>query len=50
VPAIAIHRPWTVDPRLSPQRYPQPIVDHAAARQRALDAFAGLKRSTPRSA
>jgi len=50
LPAKAIHRPWTVDPRLSPQRYPQPIVDHAAARQRALDAFAGLKRSTPRSA
>ncbi len=49
LPAKSIHRPWAVDPPLSPQRYPQPIVDHAAARERALDAFAGLKRRPPRS-
>lgn len=47
MPAPLIHRPWTAKPeelaragvRLG-ETYPHPIVDHAAARARALDAFA----------
>ncbi|WP_395713195.1 cryptochrome/photolyase family protein [Reyranella sp.] len=49
LPPNSTHRPWTADPPLSQQRYPQPIVDHASARQRALDAFAGLRRRPLRS-
>ena len=47
LPAKSVHRPWTADRRPSPQRYPAPIIDHAAARQRALDVLAGLKRRPP---
>ena len=41
MPANFIHKPWTA-PR-PPARYPAPIVDHGAARARALAAFARLK-------
>jgi deoxyribodipyrimidine photo-lyase len=47
LPAKSIHRPWTAEPTLSTRCYPRPIVDHAAARQRALDVIAGLRRRTP---
>jgi deoxyribodipyrimidine photo-lyase len=43
LPAKTIHRPWTADPALPPEVYPAPIVDHAAARQRALQAFRVVK-------
>jgi deoxyribodipyrimidine photo-lyase len=50
LPADVIHRPWEADPltlhaagvRLG-ETYPLPIVDHAAARTRALDAYAAAK-------
>ena len=45
LPADTIHRPWTAAQPLPPEIYPARIVDHAAARDRALDAFRGLKRS-----
>jgi len=35
----AIHRPWEADIA----GYPKPIVDHAMARQRALDAFKAMR-------
>jgi deoxyribodipyrimidine photo-lyase len=49
LPAAAIHAPWTASPielaaagvRLG-ETYPEPIVDHAMARARALEAFKGL--------
>jgi deoxyribodipyrimidine photo-lyase len=49
LPAAAIHAPWTASPielaaagvRLG-ETYPEPIVDHALARARALEAFKGL--------
>ncbi len=44
LPAIAIHRPWTAGTTLPPDIYPARIVDHAAARDRALVAFRSLKR------
>ncbi|UYN93406.1 MAG: deoxyribodipyrimidine photo-lyase [Enhydrobacter sp.] len=45
LPDDAVHRPWTAPRPLYVDRYPPPIVDHAAARQRALEAFRSLKRS-----
>lgn len=45
LPAPDIHRPWSYD-RLRPagivlgETYPRPIVEHAAARRRALEAYA----------
>jgi deoxyribodipyrimidine photo-lyase len=48
LPAPDIHRPWSSD-RLAEaglllgKTYPEPIVDHAAARRRALDAYARAK-------
>ncbi|CAN5861614.1 deoxyribodipyrimidine photo-lyase [soil metagenome] len=44
LPDNAIHRPWTAAQKPSPQVYPEPIVDHAVARTRALEAFRSLKR------
>ena len=44
LPAATIHRPWTAKPALPPEIYPDRIVDHAAARTRALEAFRGLRR------
>lgn len=45
-----IHKPWTAPERILREAgvtlgetYPRPIVDHAAARQRALEAFATLR-------
>jgi deoxyribodipyrimidine photo-lyase len=45
LPSEIIHRPWTASRKLPPEIYPERIVDHAAARGRALDAFRNLKRS-----
>ena len=45
LPAETIHRPWTAARKLPPEIYPARIVDHAAARERALRAFRTLKRS-----
>lgn len=45
LPAEKIHRPWTADIAPSTEGYPAPIVDHAAARDRALTAFRSLKQS-----
>ena len=47
LPAPDIHRPWTSDGLRSAgvilgKTYPEPIVDHAAARRRALAAYARL--------
>jgi deoxyribodipyrimidine photo-lyase len=39
LPAPAIHRPWEI----GVSGYPKPIVDHAMARQRALDAFQAMR-------
>ncbi len=44
LPATAIHKPWTRATR--PRDYPAPIVDHQAARARALGAFQSLKDSS----
>lgn len=41
VPDKYIHEPWKMDER--PVDYPAPIVDHKAARQRALNAYAVTK-------
>ena len=46
LPAETIHRPWTAQPVLPPDIYSEPIVDHAAARTRALEAFRGLRRAS----
>jgi len=45
LPAKTIHRPWTADPPPAPDVYPARLVDHAAARERALAAFRTIKRS-----
>lgn len=46
LPAAWIHKPWLAPPALAgiPAGYPAPMVDLAAGRQRALDAFASLKQ------
>lgn len=43
LPSKIIHRPWEADPPPPPDLYPAPILDHGAARQRALKAFRALK-------
>jgi deoxyribodipyrimidine photo-lyase len=52
VPGKWIHRPWEAPPLVLTaagvelgKRYPPPIVDHEAARRRALTALAGIKGS-----
>jgi deoxyribodipyrimidine photo-lyase len=52
VPVEFLHKPWTAPPTLLAaagvvlgRDYPEPIVDHAAARARALAAFETLRRS-----
>ena len=45
LPADTIHRPWTAERHMPPDIYPERIVDHAAARDRALSAFRNLKRT-----
>ena len=44
LPGARIHRPWLAD--LSGSVYPSPIVDHAAARSRALATFQSLKKAS----
>ncbi len=44
LPAKTIHRPWTADPPPSPDVYPARLVDHTAARERALGAFRTIKK------
>jgi deoxyribodipyrimidine photo-lyase len=51
VPDRYIHEPWSMPPIIAStagitigKEYPEPIVDHAASRKRALDAFAVLKK------
>lgn len=44
LPAEAIHRPWASSRKPPADIYPERIVDHAAARDRALEAFRGLKQ------
>jgi len=44
VPPEYIHCPW--DMPVPPPNYPKPMVDHAAARDRALLAFKSLKKET----
>ena len=50
LPNDVIHRPWDASEAVLKEAgvtlgetYPHPIVDHSAARQRALDAFQDLK-------
>lgn len=38
-----VHQPWNAPPEHRPAGYPLPVVDHAAARERALAALASLK-------
>ena len=45
LPAETIHRPWMAASPLPPEIYPVRIVDHAAARERALEAFRSLRQS-----
>ena len=45
LPADVIHKPWTAELLLPTDIYPARIVDHAAARDRALVAFRSLKQS-----
>ncbi len=53
LPASAIHAPWAVAPEVMAaagvhlgDTYPRPIVDHATARARALDALRAMREST----
>jgi deoxyribodipyrimidine photo-lyase len=53
VPTPFIHQPWTAPPHVLAdagvvlgKEYPGPIVDHATARRRALDAFQQMKQRT----
>lgn len=46
LPDDRIHRPWTAEEPPSPEIYPARIVDHAQARDRALEAFRNLRRQT----
>jgi deoxyribodipyrimidine photo-lyase len=43
LPTPYLHRPWEAPPMLRPRRYPAPMVDHGAARDRALAAFARIQ-------
>src|ERR1700733_3228052 len=54
VPAKYVHEPWTIPPLLQAELgcvigrdYPAPIVDHAFARQRALDAYGAVLGRRP---
>ncbi|MBN9490747.1 MAG: deoxyribodipyrimidine photo-lyase [Alphaproteobacteria bacterium] len=46
LPEDTVHQPWKAGPSVA-VAYPTPIVDHASARARALDAFHGLKKARP---
>ncbi len=43
LPSSAVHKPWTARALVDPA-YPEPVVDHAQARDRALAAFRSLKQ------
>ncbi len=45
LPPELVHKPWLAGTPLPPEIYPERIVDHATARQRALVAFRSLKQS-----
>jgi deoxyribodipyrimidine photo-lyase len=45
LPPESIHRPWQAASPPPRDLYPAPIVDHAAARLRALGAFRNIKQS-----
>ena len=45
LPARFVHRPW--DAPAPPAGYPEPVVDHATARERALHAYRTLPRACP---
>lgn len=52
LPVPALHAPWTATPEVLSRAglvlgrdYPRPIVDHAMARQRALDAYARMREA-----
>lgn len=55
LPDALIHRPWTAPPaelaavgvRLG-ENYPRPVVEHAAARARAMQAFGALRQASER--
>jgi deoxyribodipyrimidine photo-lyase len=47
LPARWLHQPWKAP--APPDGYPPPLVDHATARKRALDALALLSRRHPRT-
>jgi deoxyribodipyrimidine photo-lyase len=44
LPAATIHKPWTASEKVPAEIYPERIVEHAAARDRALAAFRDLER------
>lgn len=53
LPSAYVHKPWTAPPHILEdagvildRTYPAPIVDHAHARQRALQAYATIKTPT----
>ncbi|GAC1316929.1 MAG: hypothetical protein NVSMB21_26340 [Vulcanimicrobiaceae bacterium] len=57
VPEAYVHEPWLMPPLLQGQYgcvigrdYPAPIVEHAAARARALAAYGAVLGGKPRSA
>lgn len=43
LPDQYVHKPWAAPPLLRPRGYPAPMVDHAAARQRALAAYGEMR-------
>ena len=43
LPDRLVHEPWNAPPEQRPVAYPPPIVEHAAARERALSAYASLR-------
>jgi deoxyribodipyrimidine photo-lyase len=45
LPAETIHKPWMAPQKPPPGVYPERIVDHAVARQRALAAFRSVGRA-----
>ncbi len=45
LPDTFIHEPWLLSPGDRPKHYPAPIVEHAFARQRALDVYSRVART-----
>ncbi len=46
LPPDVVHRPWDAEKPLPAEIYPERIVDHAAARNRALAAFSSIKKAS----